>query len=246
MPRTFVIGDIHGDVDTLNTLIDALSLKKGDSLVFLGDLIDRGPNSKGVLDRVIELSKDYDCHFIMGNHEEFMIRALNGDEVFEKIWLKHGGRQTLKSYGVDTVEDLKRALPEAHKKFLSELNEYIETDTHIFTHANWEADTPPSEQKMSYLRYIFLSNARPDPKLDKTVVVGHSALLSGTPAIKGNILCVDTLEYGWLTAYDVNNGGFVQASPKGEVRHLEKADAYAEHKHVPERFRRKKHLERKP
>ncbi|TNE32249.1 MAG: serine/threonine protein phosphatase, partial [Alphaproteobacteria bacterium] len=75
--RTFAIGDIHGHLDALTALIDSLDLQEDDRLVFLGDFVDKGPNSKGVLDYLIDLEKNHDCVFIRGNHEEWMLYGLD-------------------------------------------------------------------------------------------------------------------------------------------------------------------------
>lgn len=238
--NTYVIGDIHGDIKTLKALLSFIAPKDGDKIIFLGDYIDRGPNSKAVIDLLIDLSKSYECDFIRGNHEEFLLKSLEGETIVENIWLRHGGTDTLKSYGVETVEELAEVMPKAHLEFYKNTKHYVETDGHIFTHANWQKGVPAEDQTISYLRYLFMSHAQPDRKLKKTVIVGHSALKGGKPAKKGNLLCIDTLEHGWLTAYNLGDFKFYQAGIDGGLRVIKRPEKFTIKKHVPRQFWPKK------
>lgn len=231
--RTFAIGDIHGELDALKTLIDSLELTEQDALVFLGDYVDKGPDSKGVLDYLITLQETYDCTFVRGNHEEFMTHAVDEGDLVETFWRRHGGRQTLASYDAEDCEELQKKLPQAHRDFLDKTIDAYETDTHIFVHAGWHPDRTLDEQSPKTLRYRFLSSVTPSDDFGKKIVCGHSAIQSGYPAEKGNIVCVDTIENGWLTAFDLTNDRYYQAAPDGQTRQCDAAEKFDEKRHVP-------------
>ena len=238
--RVFAIGDIHGEVEALENLITSLNAKPEDEFIFLGDYIDRGKSSKQVIDFLINLSKKHDCTFVRGNHEEFLLKSLiEDDKNFHDFWCRHGGDQALKSYGVETVAELRIKMPDDHLAFYLNTVSAHEIDTHIFSHANWECHKPLKDQDTAHLRYHFMDVARPVSTFKKQVVVGHSALMTGKPAHKGNFLCIDTVQYGWLTAYDVTNGGFYQASKENKTRYVEKSDLYSEARHVPPQYWRR-------
>src|ERR1043166_9018992 len=98
--RTFVIGDIHGCVDELNWLLDALSPTEADAIVFLGDYIDRGPASKAVIDRLLRLRREGPgCVFLKGNHEDMFLAFLGLQGHYGEAFLLNGGETTLQSYG---------------------------------------------------------------------------------------------------------------------------------------------------
>lgn len=238
--RTFAIGDIHGHLDALTALVDSLDLQPEDRLVFLGDFVDKGPDSKGVLDYLIELGEKHDCVFIRGNHEEWMLYGLDAPkdqaerEKLEFFWVKHGGGKTLSSYGAEDCDAFRARIPDSHREFLNNTVPAYETDSHVFVHAGWDSDKKFDEQERRTLRYRFLSEAAPDPAFGKEVICGHSAMQNGHPAAKGNITCIDTIENGWLTAYDITNGVFHQADKQGLTRTIAQAEEFCNEKHVPE------------
>ena len=110
-----------------------------------------------------------------------------------------------------------------------------ETKTHVFTHAGWDTSKSLEEQSRQTLCFLFMNEARPT-KGFKEIICGHSSIMTGKPARKGNILCVDTIEYGWLTAYDVKDKSFVQVNKQGQIRLLKDAEVFSEIKHVPKQF----------
>src|SRR5215213_6317702 len=103
MPRTLAIGDIHGCLTALDTLLGFVQPKPDDRLVFLGDYVDRGPDSKGVLDRVIELHKAGRAVCLRGNHEIMMAAARGGRDDY-RFWLRVGGLEAMDSYRIDGAE----------------------------------------------------------------------------------------------------------------------------------------------
>lgn len=127
--RTFAIGDIHGCLSALETLLDLLELRPDDRLVFLGDYVDRGPDSRGVIELLMRLSQNPTHCFVRGNHDQWML-----DSRFEKDWVSGwgmvGGLETLDSY---TARDLDE-VPEAHFQWLEQTPLFFETETEIFVH----------------------------------------------------------------------------------------------------------------
>ena len=110
------IGDIHGCARTLGALLDRLALTEDDHLVFIGDYIDRGPDSRGVVDRLIELRRTQPCTFLRGNHEALMLSYLDFGDY--ELWGMNGGTATLRSY---TSNGHPARIPEEHVRFIRAL-----------------------------------------------------------------------------------------------------------------------------
>ncbi len=147
--RTLAIGDVHGCDMALRTLLGAVAPTPADTVVLLGDLIDRGPNTADVLDQVWRLQSR--CHVVLicGNHEEMMLRALDGEGW--NMWMQFGGEEALESYGGDT-----RRIPKSHRDLLESAVDYWETPSSIFVHANLQPGVPLSEQHSVCLRWMHL------------------------------------------------------------------------------------------
>ena len=126
------IGDIHGCAKTLDELLDRLSPTADDHLVFVGDYIDRGPDSKGVIDRLLELRKEIECTFLRGNHEVFFLNHFSNRREDSEIWHLNGGVQTLKSY---TSPQNEVVIPDDHFEFISNTKMYLDTPGYFFVHA---------------------------------------------------------------------------------------------------------------
>jgi serine/threonine protein phosphatase 1 len=216
--RLIAIGDIHGCDTALRSLLEAIQPTEGDTLVALGDYVDRGPNSKGVIDQLIQLRSRCNLVALQGNHEEMMLDVIKEKKPHFR-WLQYGGVETLDSYGF--VGDLDIIPPEHHEFFDSMVNFY-ETDEFIFTHANYNATQCLEEMDVHTLRWLKLSDVTPPPhQSGKRAVVGHTHDRGGEIFDMGYVLCIDTYCYGgfWLTAYDVANGEIWQANNEGETRH---------------------------
>ncbi len=139
----YAIGDIHGELDKLDELLDLLPLQAGDRIVFLGDYIDRGEDAQGVIRRLIDLEKTWPCTFLLGNHESMFLDFLGwtdksyfGGDAF----LMNGGQRTLTSYGFfeDGERDKERKdyrLPKDHEEFLLSLKLYHREGDYLFIHA---------------------------------------------------------------------------------------------------------------
>lgn len=215
--RIYAIGDIHGRRDCLDDLLaridddDRARGPAATTLVFLGDLVDRGPESRGVVERLQQLSRLRLCIFLMGNHEEVFVDAWEGDESAARLFHRIGGRETLLSYGVTPAEydaaDFARMItllathvPAEHVAFLRGFCDTHRSGDYLFVHAGIRPGTPIDEQRPADMRWIrdkFLD----DPRDHGAIVVhGHSI----TPAVdeRPNRVGIDTGAYasGRLTA----------------------------------------------
>ncbi len=186
--RLYAIGDIHGAADALDRLLEKIDKDAGGlheaQLIFLGDYVDRGPDSKRVIERLASLKKELaDVVFLKGNHEAVMLDFLSDPE--EAIeWLEWGGDQTLRSYGVAGAltkagEDLSRALadalPKAHLDFLNGLSLMHRAGDYLFVHAGLRpgvAVEDQDEEDLLWIRKKF-HDAPASKRPDVTVVHGH-------------------------------------------------------------------------
>ena len=222
--RTLAIGDIHGCLTALTTLLDFAALAPEDRLVTLGDYVDRGPDSCGVLDLLIDLYAKGRVVALRGNHEEMMVDSRT-DEVTRSMWLACGGRETLASYGASSRLNL---VPPAHWLFLEKtcIN-WFETERHFFVHANAYPDVPFEEQP----DFMLLWESLFEPihhYTGKVMICGHTRQMDGLPRNLGSTVCIDTGAYdrnGWLTCLDVDAGRYWQANQQAQVRQGVLADA---------------------
>ena len=215
--RIIAIGDIHGCSEALKTLLAAIAPTADDLFVPLGDYVDRGPNSKGVIDQVIALEQICDVKPLFGNHEQMMKMVLTGQSG-PSDWLRYGGVATLESYGFEG--DLS-VVPQSHRDFLDRCLDYYETDGHFFVHGNYVADVELAELDPEVLRWQSLMASMPGPhKNGKVAVVGHTPDKYGEIMDVGYLKCIDTFCYGgqWLTALDVMSGQVWQTNEEGELR----------------------------
>ncbi|MBK1832518.1 metallophosphoesterase family protein [Roseibacillus ishigakijimensis] len=218
--RTLAISDIHGCLAPLQQLWDVLAPKPEDHVIFLGDYVDRGPDSKGVIDFLIEKSRSHRIDCLCGNHEEkFVLSRI--DKTDHAHWVAvWGGQETLDSYGPRGMEDV----PDSHWQFLLRNKPFVETESHIFVHAYLEAEVPVSEQ----LPYILLHQkfnhplyGPPKPHFSgKIMICGHTAQKSHLPLNLGHAVCIDTDpgRGGWLTGLHVETGHYFQTNVDGQVR----------------------------
>jgi serine/threonine protein phosphatase 1 len=189
--RIYAVGDIHGRLDLLDALLDMIGqddCKRGavaSELIFLGDLIDRGPDSSGVVERLMALGQARPVRFLMGNHEEVFLRAMEGDPKALRFLIRIGGRETLLSYGISESEyrglDYDELLPlaqskvpTAHLAFLAAFEKWIEVGDYLFVHAGLRPGVAVADQSTSDLCWIredFLSHR---DSFGKMVVHGHS------------------------------------------------------------------------
>jgi len=215
--RTIAVGDIHGCSIALRRLVKAIDLRSDDTLVALGDYVDRGIDSRGVLDFLIELAERCRLVPILGNHDEMMLGARQGRSDF-KFWLACGGQSALDSYGEKGTLEL---VPRAHFRFLEKCRAWFETDKHFFVHANYLPDLPLGQQDVHALRWLSLRDHVPPQHVSgKVAVVGHTPQALGEILDIGYLKCIDTgcCSGGWLTALDVGSGQVWQVNERGTVR----------------------------
>jgi serine/threonine protein phosphatase 1 len=220
---TIAIGDIHGCSDALAALIDVIRPRPEDTLITLGDHIDRGPDSRGVLDRLIALAGSCRLIRLLGDHEEMLLEAL-GDITALRRWLTCGGAETLRSYGWTPGADRRPVadwIPESHRALLAGCCSYHETETHLFVHAGFLPELPMDQEPGLALRWR-VTDARTAARhcSGKVAVVGHTPQLDGEVLDLGFLVCIDTncARGGWLTALEIDTGQIWQADRAGRLR----------------------------
>lgn len=191
MSLTYAIGDIHGALHKLQQLMarcEAHAARRPRRYVFLGDYIDRGPDSAGVLGLVREIAaKLPDVVALLGNHEAMLLAALDG-AIDPEIWLGQGGAMTLGSYGVAQLS----ALPRGDIDWLRTLPLRQDDGRRFFVHAGIDPRLPlgaQTENDLLWIREPFLVDERDYGRL---IVHGHTPLASGTPDLRSNRLNLDT------------------------------------------------------
>lgn len=212
--RTIAIGDIHGCHVAFDVLLASLGVTSDDTLVVLGDVVDRGPGTRQVVERLLELQRQCRVVFLLGNHEEMMFDALAGGE-WSRGWPRYGGIATLASYEGDP-----RQIPPEHIEFLQSGLDYWETDRELFIHANLEPGVALEQQQPEWLRWTHLTGFEQPHPSGKRIICGHTPQHSGLPLVFPGWVGIDTLAYanGWLTALDVGTNQFVQTNQEGESR----------------------------
>ena len=158
MPRTIAIGDIHGCAVALSRLLQEVAPQKSDTIVGIGDYVDRGLDSNGVIEILIGLVSE--CHLVplIGNHELMMFTGLRNRQDFD-FWVHHGGSQTLASYGGKTEN-----IPQHHMTFLSHCLKFYETDSHLFVHANYVPEIPLEQQPDQIIFWEHVTDQVPQPR----------------------------------------------------------------------------------
>lgn len=215
--RLIAIGDVHGCDKALRGLLSAVAPQARDTLVFLGDLIDRGPRSRQVVETILKLQKLAQVVVIRGNHEE-MLEAFVGKQLELSVWLKYGGLSTLDSYGFVGNRNF---LPPTHAALFTQLVDFHAEEDYFFAHASYDPNLPLEEQPWQELRWLSLHEMVPLPHVSgKLAVVGHSANQQGKCVDFGHLLCIDTYCYGggYLTALDVRRREVWQVDPAGKLR----------------------------
>lgn len=167
--RWLAVGDIHGCLAQLTELMELVKPTSADRVVFLGDYVDRGPDSAGVIDYLIEFAAVFpETVFLRGNHEQMFLDYLDGQD--SAMFLVNGGRQTLDSYRDRRMWPI----PTSHRRFLESLEHSFESEHHIFVHAGLRPGIPLAEQAdfdMLWIRHEFLES---DFDWGKAIVYGHT------------------------------------------------------------------------
>jgi len=216
--RAYAIGDVHGRLDLLRMLLHEIEADsrirpcEREYVIFVGDLIDRGPDSNGVIDLLLR-SKKYLPHpiFLMGNHEEMMLRVLEKPDEKFRDWLTYGGYECAQSYGVEVgrlaaldvthaAAMVSAAIPQAHLDFIASFADSFRFGDYLFVHAGIRPGVPLDDQSTRDLRWIredFLTSDAVHPYM---VVHGHT--ITPEPDEQSNRIGIDTGAYasGVLTA----------------------------------------------
>ena len=220
MARHLAIGDIHGCIDALTSLVDFVEFRQDDTIITLGDYVDRGPNSRAVLDLVLELGKNHKLVPLRGNHEIMMLDSRQKKSWFH-AWMTYGGDATLLSYSTSEDEAGSFAdVPDSHIDFLeNSLVSYYECERYFFVHANVDAKIALDEQPDAALYWKKYDNPERHCS-EKIMVCGHTAQLTGLPVSNAHSICIDTWAYGrgWLSCFDVDSGMVWQANEAGDTR----------------------------
>ena len=176
MSKTFVITDIHGCCRSFDSLLGQIGFARGDTLYLLGDYIDRGPDSRGVLEKIIALSKSgHTVQAVLGNHEDMLLKCIDsGDDEDLWQWFDNGGSATLKSYDIRHPRDI----DPLHISFLRGLPVYIKTGTHVFVHAGLnfclrDPLSPKGRESMLWQRSATVDSRK---IAGRVVVSGHTIL----------------------------------------------------------------------
>lgn len=215
MTRIFAIGDLHGCSKTFRKLVlENINLQKEDELYCLGDYVDRGPDSKGVIDFILELKeKGYKVNTLRGNHDQMMMDSGKNEEDF-KHWVENGGRLTLDSFKIKSYDEL----DSKYKTFFYETQFYFEVGKYILVHAglNYKINDPFKDtHAMMWIRNFSVDEERLG---ERKIVHGHTPL--PLPIIrsraKGNVIdidggCVYTQHHGFgkLVALNLTSGEII-------------------------------------
>lgn len=220
--RVYAIGDIHGRFDLFEDLLSQIetdNANRGDAdtwIVLLGDLIDRGPDSCRVVERAIDLARGGNVRILAGNHEEMLLGSMTNEETL-RHFLRHGGKETLFSYGL-TTEDYNRStlrqlherlpdlIPRSHLDFFEAMENRIVFGDYLFVHAGIRPGVPLDAQILPDLRWIrreFLDHAEPHSHV---VIHGHT--ITDEPVVRFNRIGIDTGAFssGRLTAIGLERG----------------------------------------
>jgi serine/threonine protein phosphatase 1 len=212
--RIIAIGDIHGCAQALRRLVAEIQPTTSDLIVPLGDFVDRGPDSRDVVEQLLKLERQCQLVPLLGNHELMMLQALN-DVASLRFWLECGGLATIESYGEGMD------IPETHVAFLQRCCRFVETDNFVFVHANYDARLPWERQPDRLLFWEHVFSQVPDRhRSGKPVIVGHTPQVSGEILDLGHLICIDTycVGGGWLTALELETNTVWQVNKAGELR----------------------------
>lgn len=214
--RVYAVGDVHGCAALFEALVEAIETDDAargaatTTIVLLGDLIDRGPDSAGVIASARRLAEKRPVRLIMGNHEEMFLASLESDDVL-RDFLRYGGRETALSYGIDpaayqaadiarTGELLRAHVPDSDVAFIEAFEDQVGIGDYLFVHAGVRPDVPLDEQSPADLHWIRGAFLAQDDGYGAVVVHGHT--IFAKPEVKAGRIGIDTGAYatGRLTA----------------------------------------------
>lgn len=221
--RAYAVGDVHGRLDLLDIILERIEQDRAGRpprktfIIFLGDLVDRGPQSAGVVER-LRTYRPAGAHpiFLMGNHEEVLLRILSGEPKILQSWLKFGGAECAQSYGIDpnglrhldersAIRRLQSSFPAAHRSFLESFADTFRFGDYLFVHAGIRPGVAIEEQDKTDLRWIrepFLTDNK-----EHGCVVVHGHTIVSEVEERRNRIGIDTGAYqtGILTALAIED-----------------------------------------
>ena len=183
MTRYIAITDIHGELGKLENVLSKIETRSDDIFVFMGDYIDRGPDSKGVVEKIIEISEKYETVCLIGSHEYALLHA-QSDDYYNYLFWNYGGPATVKSYGgrFENILDV-------HGDFFKNLKFYHLTKDYLFVHAGFNPRYSLDEQSETdfvYIRSVFYNSKH---NLPQKVIFGHTEF--DAPLIQEDKICID-------------------------------------------------------
>ena len=217
----FIIGDVHGCLHTYLKLLEHWD-PKSETLIQLGDLVDRGNYSPNVLELAFSLKMNFkeDAHFLMGNHEHMMIKYMRGEDK-QKIWLFNGGQQTLHQFETLEID------PDNYSTWLSSLPLSWENESIMVSHAGVSGLGIPADPNNTH---GLLWNRKPLINIQKLQVIGHTPQWDGQPKFnpESNSWNIDTGAYGGICLTGIkleDNGDFIEIiSVPTDKRDIKKDD----------------------
>jgi serine/threonine protein phosphatase 1 len=183
MPRYIAITDIHGELKKLESVLAKIETRHDDVFVFMGDYIDRGPDSKGVVEKVIEISEKFKTITLIGSHEYALLHAKQ-DDYYNYLFWNYGGPATVKSYG-GSFENILNT----HGSFFKNLKFYHLTPEYLFVHAGIDPRFSLEEQTEEDLVYIRSAFYRNKHNLPQKIIFGHTEFDS--PLVQDDKICID-------------------------------------------------------
>lgn len=208
MAKLIAISDIHGEYEKLCNLVEKISPSSDDTIIFMGDYIDRGAKSKEVVDKVISMKDVCSCVYLIGSHEYALLHS-GEDEYYKYLFWNYGGDATAKSYG--SYENIFKI----HGDFFGSLKSYYLTDKYLFIHAGFRTEIPLERQNLVDMVYIRSEFYNKKHTLPQKVIFGHTEF--DAPKIWDDKICIDTgcgkYKDHPLTAFVYENGEekFVQS-----------------------------------
>jgi serine/threonine protein phosphatase 1 len=209
--RVYAVGDIHGRLDLLEELLGRIEEDEAGrapadtTLIFLGDLVNRGPDSRGVVERLLRLSRERPgTRFLKGNHEQVLLRAVTADPKAVRFLVRIGGRATLLSYGIPEAEydqldyvalteRFAPLVPQDHVEFLTGFEDWLAIGDYLFVHAGLRPGVAVEDQSPEDLRWIRSEFLDHRSSFGKVVVHGHS--ITEEVEIRPNRIGIDTGAY---------------------------------------------------
>ena len=201
MARLIGISDIHGEYDKLCSVLEQACPQKDDTIIFMGDYIDRGPKSKQVVDKIISMKDICNCIYLIGSHEYALLHA-ELDDYYNYLFWNYGGDKTAECYGSFN------AIFDIHGDFFKSLQPYYLTKDYLFIHAGLRKGIPLEEQDLTDMVYIRSEFYNKPHDLPQKIIFGHTEFDS--PQIWNDKICIDTgcgkYKDAPLTAIIIENG----------------------------------------